>query len=224
MLSLLNTFAFAARRRRWSSVKRSRRPPTCSRRTRFSSFRYSIASCWDRLTQPARVTTSNCQRWGCMGRILAALGATVCLAPAVSQISVHARHSDVSRVLAQYALLQSLPARLLTAATKKATAPSFPRISTVIGLPCGSPPFASHTTVPVSVPSWIVPWKVAAASLGCGESRSAWSSPSMPRHPSRVRPPRPLQRRRRRTSSERSSPTEVQLCNVRCSRRPATHY
>ena len=43
-LSRHNAFAFAARRRRWSSVKLRRRAPSCSRSTRFSSFRYSITS------------------------------------------------------------------------------------------------------------------------------------------------------------------------------------
>ena len=66
-----NAFAFAARRRRWSSVKRRRRAPSCSPSTRFSSFRYSITSCWDRSTQPAKVNARNCHRWGCIGRILA---------------------------------------------------------------------------------------------------------------------------------------------------------
>ena len=61
-----NAFAFAARRRRWSSVKRRRRAPSCSRSTRFSSFMYSITSCWDRLTQPAKVNARNCHRWGCI--------------------------------------------------------------------------------------------------------------------------------------------------------------
>ena len=37
-LSRHNAFAFAARRRRWSSVKLRRRAPSCSRSTRFSSF------------------------------------------------------------------------------------------------------------------------------------------------------------------------------------------
>ena len=76
-----NAFAFAARRRRWSLVKRRRRAPSCSRSTRFSSFRYSITSCWDRLTQPAKVNARNCHRWGCIGRVLAArsTGATLAL-------------------------------------------------------------------------------------------------------------------------------------------------
>ena len=34
-----NPFAFAASGRRWSSLRRNRRPPSCSRRTRFSSRR-----------------------------------------------------------------------------------------------------------------------------------------------------------------------------------------
>src|SRR5438309_6245613 len=50
---------FAVRRRRWSSVNRTRRPFSCSLRTRFSSTRYSMTSCWWRLTHPARVTNSS---------------------------------------------------------------------------------------------------------------------------------------------------------------------
>ena len=38
-------FAFAANRRRWSSVNVMRRLPFCSLRTRFSSMRYSITCC-----------------------------------------------------------------------------------------------------------------------------------------------------------------------------------
>src|SRR6266446_1904680 len=45
--------------RRWSSVNRTRRPFNCSLRTRFSSTRYSMTSCWWRLTHPARVTSSS---------------------------------------------------------------------------------------------------------------------------------------------------------------------
>ena len=52
---------FAARRRRWSSVSRRRRPLSCSFRTRFSSTRYSMTCCWWRLTHPARVTSSTCK-------------------------------------------------------------------------------------------------------------------------------------------------------------------
>src|SRR6266550_5484189 len=45
--------------RRWSSVNRTRRPFSCSLWTRFSSTRYSMTSCWWRLTHPARVTSSS---------------------------------------------------------------------------------------------------------------------------------------------------------------------
>jgi hypothetical protein len=53
----------AARRRRWSSVSRRRRPFTCSWRIRFSSTRYSITCCWWRLTHPASVTSSTRKGW-----------------------------------------------------------------------------------------------------------------------------------------------------------------
>jgi hypothetical protein len=46
--------AFTANRRRWSSVSRSRRSPSCSRSTRFSSRNYSIAFSWSWFIQPAR--------------------------------------------------------------------------------------------------------------------------------------------------------------------------
>ena len=36
---LPSSWPFTASRRRWSSVRRSRRPPSCSRRTRFSSIK-----------------------------------------------------------------------------------------------------------------------------------------------------------------------------------------
>ena len=54
---------FAANRRRWSSVSRSRFPPRCSLKTRFSSRRYSIAACWCWLTQPARMARKSCHGW-----------------------------------------------------------------------------------------------------------------------------------------------------------------
>lgn len=61
--SLPDAFAFTARRRRCSRVKRRRRSPSCSRRARFSSLRYySIASCWALLIQPATVPKRNCDR------------------------------------------------------------------------------------------------------------------------------------------------------------------
>ena len=44
------------------------REPSCSRRTRFSSRRYSIRSSWWRLTQPATVSTRNCRASGITGR------------------------------------------------------------------------------------------------------------------------------------------------------------
>jgi hypothetical protein len=51
---------FAASGRRWALVKRRRRPPSCSRRTRFSSWRNSTISSWRRLTQPANTSSKNC--------------------------------------------------------------------------------------------------------------------------------------------------------------------
>ena len=53
-----------ASRRRWASVRRSGRGPRYSRRTRFSSRRYSIRSSWWRFTQPANVRTRNCSAGG----------------------------------------------------------------------------------------------------------------------------------------------------------------
>ena len=50
-----------ASRRRWSSVSRIGRSPSCSRRTRFSSRRKSIAVCWCRLIQPASAARKTCQ-------------------------------------------------------------------------------------------------------------------------------------------------------------------
>ena len=56
--------ACAARRRRWASVTRRRPGPSCSRRTRCSSWRESMTSrgCW--WIQPATATTRNCNTWG----------------------------------------------------------------------------------------------------------------------------------------------------------------
>ncbi len=45
-------FPFTASRRRWSSVRRTRRGPCAARRIRFSSSRYSMTSCCCRLIQP----------------------------------------------------------------------------------------------------------------------------------------------------------------------------
>ena len=53
----LSFFALAARRHRWLSVNRIRRFPICSRRTRFSSVRYSTTCCWCWFIQPATETT-----------------------------------------------------------------------------------------------------------------------------------------------------------------------
>ena len=55
-----NGLPLAASRRRWSSVKRIRLPLSCSRRTRFSSRRYSTISCCCRFSHPASATTMNC--------------------------------------------------------------------------------------------------------------------------------------------------------------------
>ena len=54
----------SARRRRWASVNRRRPGPSCSRRTRFSSWRESMTArcCW--VIQPATATTRNCNTWG----------------------------------------------------------------------------------------------------------------------------------------------------------------
>jgi hypothetical protein len=52
---------FVARRRRWSSVSRRRRPFSWSVRTRFSSTRYSMTCCCRQLTHPASVTSSTCR-------------------------------------------------------------------------------------------------------------------------------------------------------------------
>jgi hypothetical protein len=54
-----NPLALAAKRRRWSSLNRNRRSPSCSRRTRFSSRRYSIVCCGRRFIQPATATSKN---------------------------------------------------------------------------------------------------------------------------------------------------------------------
>src|SRR5215472_7652182 len=48
------TWPFTARRRRWSSVRRTRRDSCVARRTRFSSTRYSMTACCCRLTQPEK--------------------------------------------------------------------------------------------------------------------------------------------------------------------------
>ena len=106
--SLPNVRAFAASRRRCASVKRSRRPRSCSRTTRFSSFRYSIASCWNRLTHPAKAMAKNCQRHGCMGsdssRPLSPAGllldaSTTCLhsASGVDRVLAHHGHARPCR-------------------------------------------------------------------------------------------------------------------------------
>ena len=48
-------------RRRWSSLSRIRRFPSFALSIRFSVSKYSMASCWCRLSQPARMTLSNGQ-------------------------------------------------------------------------------------------------------------------------------------------------------------------
>ncbi len=54
-----STFAFAASRRRRSSSRRTRLLPSFSRRTRFSSRRYSITCCYCRDIQPATITANS---------------------------------------------------------------------------------------------------------------------------------------------------------------------
>ncbi len=54
-------FARTASLRRWSSVSRRRRLPSCSRSTRFSSTRYSIVFCCPRWIHPATAMTRNCR-------------------------------------------------------------------------------------------------------------------------------------------------------------------
>ncbi len=56
----LIALALSASLRRCRSVNLSRFPPSCSRSARFSSWRYSITSCWCRLTQPAKISIRNC--------------------------------------------------------------------------------------------------------------------------------------------------------------------
>src|ERR1022692_2156002 len=57
------SLALRASRMRWASVKHLGLPPSCSRRMRFSSWRYSITACWCRLIQPATAISSN---WSCV--------------------------------------------------------------------------------------------------------------------------------------------------------------
>ena len=51
---------FTANFRRSSSVSRSRRPLSCDLSTSFSAWRYSIAACCLRFTQPAKITIKKC--------------------------------------------------------------------------------------------------------------------------------------------------------------------
>src|ERR1022692_285099 len=53
------SLALRASRMHWASVKRLGLPPSCSRRTRFSSWRYSTTACWCRLIQPATAMRRN---------------------------------------------------------------------------------------------------------------------------------------------------------------------
>ena len=108
--SLPNVLAFAASRRRCASVKRSRRPLSCSRRTRFSSFRYSIASCWNRLTHPAKAMTKNCHRYGCMGSDSSRPSSPAGLLLEASTTCQHSA-SGVDRVLAHYGVTTAPAAR-----------------------------------------------------------------------------------------------------------------
>ncbi len=55
----LIALALTARRRRWPSVKGRRPSPSGSRSTRFSASRYSMTSCWVRLTHPAMIKIRN---------------------------------------------------------------------------------------------------------------------------------------------------------------------
>jgi arylsulfatase A-like enzyme len=53
----------AASRRRWSFVRRGRRPRSRSLRKRFSSRRQSMTACWCWLIQPAMAARRICQSW-----------------------------------------------------------------------------------------------------------------------------------------------------------------
>ena len=57
------SLALRASRMRWASVKYLGFPPSCSRRIRFSSWRYSMTACWCRLIQPATAMSRN---WNCV--------------------------------------------------------------------------------------------------------------------------------------------------------------
>src|ERR1017187_2320052 len=57
------SLALRASRMRWATVKRLGLPPSCSRRMRSSSWRYSITACWCRLIQPATAMSRN---WSCV--------------------------------------------------------------------------------------------------------------------------------------------------------------
>ena len=64
-------FARRASRRRCASLNRRRFPLRCSRRTPFSSWRYSIISCCWRFTHPAKRSSRNCSGSGVMAGRLA---------------------------------------------------------------------------------------------------------------------------------------------------------
>ena len=99
--------------KRCASVKRSRRPRSCSRTARAILFfqvfdrNYSpnpvdsIASCWNRLTHPAKAMTKNCHRYGCMGPDS---GRSSTPAGSLLDASTTCLHSasGVDRVLAHY--------------------------------------------------------------------------------------------------------------------------
>src|ERR1022692_2020213 len=57
------SLALRASRMRWASVKGLGLPPSCSRRMRFSSWRYSMTAYWCRLIQPATAMSRN---WSCV--------------------------------------------------------------------------------------------------------------------------------------------------------------
>ena len=72
------SLALRASRMRWASVKGLGLPPSCSRRMRFSSWKYSITACWCRLIQPATAISSN---WSCVVTEWRIFQKSLCLNP-----------------------------------------------------------------------------------------------------------------------------------------------
>jgi hypothetical protein len=71
-------------------VNRRRLLPSCSRSTRFSSFRYSMTFCCSRLSQPASATSTTCQatwRHGCVCGVSEARGRNATAADVVWEAS-----------------------------------------------------------------------------------------------------------------------------------------